>query len=154
MQKNSAYTKYFNHVLKDIRQNGQLDILKKRYTIAPKTYCKNLPKTNLALGYEKLTFLFVILIIGTVLSFFIFSCSVLFNEHERVQCLWLIWSGLTELSGAMTGAGLPGGFPNLNIISRGNSNINQPGRCGDTMQSGAQLVAGLVGRNVEVEGRG
>ena len=71
MQKNSAYTKYFNHVLKEIRENGQLDILKKRY--APNTYCKNLSKNDLAsLGYEKLTSLFIILIIGTILSLFIF----------------------------------------------------------------------------------
>ena len=85
MQKNSAYTKYFNHVLKDIRQNGQLDILKKRYTIAPKTYCKNLPKTNLALGYEKLTFLFVILIIGTVLSFFIFMLEFKMKYEKKKE---------------------------------------------------------------------
>ena len=85
MQKNSAYTKYFNHVLKDIRQNGQLDILKKRYTIAPKTYCRNLPKTNLALGYEKLTFLFVILIIGTVLSFFIFMLEFKMKYDKKKE---------------------------------------------------------------------
>ena len=85
MQKNSAYTKYFNHVLKDIRQNGQLDILKKRYTIAPKTYCSNLPKTNLALGYEKLTFLFVILIIGTVLSFFIFMLEFKMKYDKKKE---------------------------------------------------------------------
>ena len=85
MQKNSAYTKYFNHVLKDIRQNGQLDILKKRYKIAPNTYCRNLPKTNLALGYEKLTFLFVILIIGTVLSFFIFMLEFKMKYDKKKE---------------------------------------------------------------------
>ena len=94
MQKNSAYTKYFNHVLKDIRENGQLDILKKRYATAPNTYCKNLSKNDLApLGYEKLTSLFIILIVGTILSLFIF----MFEKSEMKKELRSFSEEIEEL---------------------------------------------------------
>ena len=85
MQKNSIYTKYFNYVLKVIRQNGQLDIIRKRYSIAPNTYCKNLSKNDLALGYEKLTFLFIILIIGSILSFFIFMFEYKMKSDKKKE---------------------------------------------------------------------
>ena len=53
----------------------------------------------------------------------------------------------------MTGAGLPGGFPNLNIISKGNSNLNPRGSSPDTMQSIVQLRAGLAGCWEECRGK-
>ena len=52
----------------------------------------------------------------------------------------------------MTGPGLPGGFPALNI-SGGNSNINPRGSSPDTMQSIVQLSAGLARRNVDSGGQ-
>ena len=81
MKKNSYFTAYFNNVLEELKQTGQLDNLEKRYD--RHTKCNILSMKNPALGFEKLIFLFVILIMGIVVSVSIFLFEFKMQPKER-----------------------------------------------------------------------
>ena len=84
MKKNSYFTEYFNNVLEELKETGQLDILEKRYdrhTASAK--CNTLSMKIPALGFEKLNFLFAILIIGSVVSVFIFLFEFKMQSKAR-----------------------------------------------------------------------
>ena len=84
VKKNSYFTEYFNNVLEELKETGQLDILEKRYdrhTASAK--CNTLSMKIPALGFEKLTFLFAILIIGSVVSVFIFLFEFKMQSKAR-----------------------------------------------------------------------
>ena len=84
MKKNSLYTEFFNEVLEDLKETGQLEILKKRYHSTYKN-CNSLSKNDPSLGFEKLTSLFVILIIGITLSFFAFMVELKMQFHKKKE---------------------------------------------------------------------
>ena len=75
MKKNSRFTDHFNNVLHN------LEILKKKYSSSIKC---NIPNTQIsALGFEKLTFLFIILIIGIILSLIALTFELNFKPNQR-----------------------------------------------------------------------
>ena len=82
MKKNSLYTDFFNDVLEDLKETGQLEILKKRYH-STYTNCNALSKNDPALGFEKLTSLFVILMIGIILSFLTMMVELKMQFHKK-----------------------------------------------------------------------
>ena len=82
MKNNSLYTEFFNDVLEELKETGQLEILKKRYH-STNTNCNALAKNDPALGFEKLTSLFVILMIGIILSFFAFILELKLKFHKK-----------------------------------------------------------------------
>ena len=61
------FTEHFNNILKyNLKTKGTIDILMKKYSNSTKC---NIQSTKIsALGFEKLTFLFIILITGIILS--------------------------------------------------------------------------------------
>ena len=61
------FTEHFNNILKyNLKTKGTIDILMKKYSNSTKC---NIQSTKIsALGFEKLTFLFIILITGVILS--------------------------------------------------------------------------------------
>ena len=84
MKKNSYFTEYFNNVIKKLIKTGQLDNLEKRYDKhTASTKCNILSMKNPALGFEKLIFLFVILIMGIVVSVSIFLFEFKMQPKER-----------------------------------------------------------------------
>ena len=82
MKNNSLYTEFFNDVLEELKETGQLEILKKRYH-STNTNFNALSKNDPALGFEKLTSLFVILMIGIILSFFAFMVELKMQFHKE-----------------------------------------------------------------------
>ena len=86
MKKNSQFTEHFNHILNDLKATGNLDILKNKYSRArlSSTKCKMLSTLNMVvIGYEKLTFLFVILIIGIILSLIAIIFELKLKPNQR-----------------------------------------------------------------------
>ena len=82
MKNNSLYTEFFNDVLEELKETGQLEILKKRYH-STNTNFNALSKNDPALGLEKLTSLFVILMIGIILSFFAIILELKMQFHKK-----------------------------------------------------------------------
>ena len=70
MKKNSHFTKHFNHIINGLKATGNLDILMMKYPISSPTnaYDNKSSTYTVSIGFEKLTFLFVILFIGIILS--------------------------------------------------------------------------------------
>ena len=66
MKKGSQYTRFFTQEMRRLTTTGNIDFLKKRY-YAPVQSCKSLLKEK-SLGYEKLSFLFAILLFGCIVS--------------------------------------------------------------------------------------
>ena len=65
MKKGSPFTRFFSQHIRKLKATGNLDLLTKRYSGSHE--CKP-PLTEKPLGYEKLSFLFVILIFGGIMS--------------------------------------------------------------------------------------
>ena len=81
MKKNSLFTDHFKHILNNLKTTGNLEILMKRYSSSTK--CK-IPSTKIsALGFEKLTFLFIILIIGMILSVIAILFELKFKSNQK-----------------------------------------------------------------------
>ena len=73
MRKNSIYTSFFSNALLEMKEAGYHTIITNEEAKEYDKYCtanyQPLPPTNdLTLGYEKMIFLFIILIIGFILS--------------------------------------------------------------------------------------
>ena len=67
MKKNSPYTKFFKRVINELSENGDVNILKLRYT--KRLLNCGLESDENALGFLKLAPLFVLLCFGICLSF-------------------------------------------------------------------------------------
>ena len=65
MKKGSQFTRFFTQEMKKLETTGNLDLLRKRYWESQ--VCKPLFKEK-PLGFEKLSFLFVLLIFGCIMS--------------------------------------------------------------------------------------
>ena len=65
MKKGSQFTRIFTHEIKKLQTTGNLDLLKNRYS---GTQACTQPLKEKSLGYEKLSFLFVMLIFGCIMS--------------------------------------------------------------------------------------
>ena len=74
MKKGSQFTRIFRQEIRRLATTGILDLLRKRYSGS--LSCKPLLQEK-PLGYEKISFLFVMLIFGCILSIF-----VLFFEYK------------------------------------------------------------------------
>ena len=70
MKKGSQFTRFFSQEMRKLETTGNLDLLRRRYT-GSKT-CSKPPLKEKPLGYEKLSFLFVMLIFGCMVSIFVF----------------------------------------------------------------------------------
>ena len=68
MKKNSHFTEHFNHIINGLKATGNLDILMMKYPISGPTNYNKSSTYTVSIGFEKLTFLFVILFIGIILS--------------------------------------------------------------------------------------
>ena len=68
MKKGSQFTRIFRQEIRRLATTGILDLLRKQYTGS--LSCKPLLQEK-PLGYEKLSFLFVMLIFGCILSIFV-----------------------------------------------------------------------------------
>ena len=68
MKKGSHFTRIFRQEIRRLATTGILDLLRKRYSGS--LSCKPLLQEK-PLGYEKLSFLFVMLIFGCILSIFV-----------------------------------------------------------------------------------
>ena len=81
MKKNSLFTDHFNNVLNDLQTTGNLEILMKKHSNSTKC---NMPTTRISgLGFDKLTFLFIILIIGIILSLVALIFELNFKPNQR-----------------------------------------------------------------------
>ena len=69
MKKGSQFTRIFHQEIRRLTTIGILDLLRKRYSGS--LSCKPLLQEK-PLGYEKLSFLFVMLIFGCMVSIFVF----------------------------------------------------------------------------------
>ena len=69
MKKGSQFTRIFRQEIRRLATTGILDLLRKRYSGS--LSCKPLLQEK-PLGYEKLSFLFVMLIFGCMVSIFVF----------------------------------------------------------------------------------
>ena len=68
MKKGSQFTRIFRQEIRRLATTGILDLLRKRYSGS--LSCKPLLQEK-PLGYEKISFLFVMLIFGCILSIFV-----------------------------------------------------------------------------------
>ena len=83
MKKGSQFTRIFSQEIRRLEIDGTLDFLRKRYSGSPT--CKPLLMEK-PLGFEKLSFLFVMLIFGYIMSilvvFFEYMTQPKKNEQE------------------------------------------------------------------------
>ena len=82
MKKGSQFTRIFTHEMKKLQTTGNLDLLKKRWS-GPQI-CKQLLKQK-PLGYEKLSFLFVILIFGCIMSILVVLFEYITQTKNKEQ---------------------------------------------------------------------
>ena len=90
MNKKSQFTKFFGQAILDMKDTGRLDIYLQEKSINRHKTC-NLPDLyqKHALGYEKLTFLFVVLVSGIFTSLFIVlfeSLAKMYLEELEEEC--------------------------------------------------------------------
>ena len=79
--KGSPYKKFFEHLFDQLRENGQLDLYAQRYAL-PHLGCSH-PKTEGdSLGMLKLASLFLVFVLGVILSFIIL-CYEKLNQPKR-----------------------------------------------------------------------
>ena len=83
MKKGSQFTRIFSQEIRRLEIDGTLDFLRKRYSGSPT--CKPLLMEK-PLGFEKLSFLFVMLIFGCIISilvvFFEYKTQTKKNEQK------------------------------------------------------------------------
>ena len=84
MKKNSQFTRFFFNEMIKLESTGNLDFLSKRY-LASKT-CKQ-PVKEKPLGFEKLCFLFFMLIIGCIMSIFVAFFEYMTKDKKKKQKL-------------------------------------------------------------------
>ena len=82
MKKGSLFTRFFSRELRRQTATGNIDLLKKRYLEISQT-CKP-PLKEKPLGYEKLCFLFLILISGYIMSILIVILEYA-NQNKKIE---------------------------------------------------------------------
>ena len=81
MRKNSQYTKFFSTVLFDIVSSGQWNFIQNRESVAT-TSCKSSSDLEIEpIGFEKLAFIFVILVSGIIFSLVIILMEFKIPKH-------------------------------------------------------------------------
>ena len=82
MKKGSQYTRFFTQEMKKFETTGNLDLVRRRYSGSRE--CK-LALMEKPLGYEKLSFLFVMLIFGFIMSIVVVSLEYITQSKENKQ---------------------------------------------------------------------
>ena len=83
--KGSPYKKFFEHLFDQLRENGQLDLYAQRYAL-PHLGCSH-PKTEGdSLGMLKLASLFLVFVLGVILSFIILCSEQLYQPKKFSSC--------------------------------------------------------------------
>ena len=82
MKKSSQYTRFFTQEMKKLEVTGNLNVLRKRYLEIQK--CNPLLKEK-PLGYEKLSFLFVMLIFGCIMSILVVLFEYITQTKKKKQ---------------------------------------------------------------------
>merc|ERR1712020_685952 len=82
MKKDSQFTRIFSQEIKRLDITGNLDLLRKRYS-GSKT--RKPPLKEKPLGYEKLSFLFVMLIFGCIMSILVVLLEYMIQTKEKKQ---------------------------------------------------------------------
>ena len=82
MKKGSQFTRFFSQEMRKLETTGNLDLLKKRYLRSPA--CKP-PLKEKPLGYEKLSFLFVMLIFGCIMSILVVLFEYMTQSKNKEQ---------------------------------------------------------------------
>ena len=84
MKKGSQFTRILTQEMRKIRTTGNLDLLRKRYRRHHRQSCKPLLKGK-SLGFEKLSFLFVMLMIGSILSIVVLLLECVNQQKKKPQ---------------------------------------------------------------------
>ena len=82
MKKGSQFTRIFSQEIRRLQTTGNLDLLRKRYTGS--NACKQ-PFNKKPLGYEKLSFLFVMLICGCIMSILLVFIEYITQTKKKKQ---------------------------------------------------------------------
>ena len=82
MKKGSQYTRFFTQEMRNLETTGNLDLLRKRY--ASSEACKP-PWKEKPLGYEKLSFLFVMLIFGCIMSILVVFLEYMIQTKRKKE---------------------------------------------------------------------
>ena len=82
MRKGSQFTRIFAQEMRDLQKTGNLDLLRKRYTGSQE--CKPLLKEK-PLGFEKLSFLFTLLIFGCIMSILVVFFEYMTQTKKKKQ---------------------------------------------------------------------
>ena len=82
MKKGSQFTRIFSQEIRKLRTTGNLDLLRKRYMGSQA--CKP-PLKEKPLGYEKLSFLFVMLIFGCIMSILVVLYEYMTQTKKKEQ---------------------------------------------------------------------
>ena len=82
MKKGSQFTRFFSKEIRKLQTTGNLDLLRSRYTA--NRACKPLLKEK-PLGYEKLAFLFLMLIFGCIISSFVAYFEFMTRTKKEIQ---------------------------------------------------------------------
>ena len=82
MKKGSQFTRFFTQEMKKLETSGNLDFLRKR--LFRRQTCKPTLKEK-PLGYEKLSFLFVMLIFGCIMSILFAFLEYMTQTKEKKQ---------------------------------------------------------------------
>ena len=82
MKKGSQFTRIFTHEIKKLQTTGNLDLLKNRYS-GTQACMQRLNEKSL--GYEKLSFLFVMLIFGSIMSILVVLFEYISQTKNKEQ---------------------------------------------------------------------
>ena len=82
MKKGSQFTRIFTHEMKKLQTTGNLDLLRQRYL---ETQACNKQLKERSLGYEKLSFLFVMLIFGCIMSILVVFLEYMTLTKKKKQ---------------------------------------------------------------------
>ena len=82
MKKGSQFTRIFTHEMKKLQTTGNLDLLRQRYL---ETQACNKQLKERSLGYEKLSFLFVMLIFGCIMSILVVLFEYMTQSKNKEQ---------------------------------------------------------------------
>ena len=84
MKKNSHYTKFFEHAIDDLKENGQLHIYEQRHSNDNQDLkCKNKITEGTSLDFHKLISIFLIYISGTLFGLLILILEYLFRPKKQ-----------------------------------------------------------------------
>ena len=85
IKKGSPYKKFFVHLFDQLRENGQLDLYAQRNAL-PRSECSHHKTEGDSLGMLKLTSLFLVLVLGVILSFIILFYEQLNQPKKFSSC--------------------------------------------------------------------